>query len=205
MKKIIILSCLIFALILTGCDINISFGGKDQNDNDKEYFDNVKDQNDDFSFDKLIEGINSVIEKDDTPFEGVYVIAPDASLMDSQYYSDEIGESYIEFKKDNTFVAYLGFGNYIEGTYTADKDTVKCTANSFVGKYSPIQNISASITFSKTSNAIFVVKSASESYTVKTTNMNDAGEWVFDGDTKEMPLTSFSENTIYTLYSPINY
>ena len=192
MKKIIIFLCLILAFsLLSGCHINISFGDKSKKE-DKEYFDGVKDQNQ-----NVQETINS-----NTSIEGTYLIAEDSFLQSSPYYSEEIGDSYIEFKSNHTFFAYLGFSNAIEGTYEIEGDTISCTATKFRNEYSPIQDISASFTFKKISDALLKVTSASESYHVKTTNLDEYGNWVYDGGSKDMPLTPFSNNTNYTLFTP---
>ena len=191
MKKLFLLSLLLFVIILSGCKINLNI------------FNNENEETENNSNSSVDDIISNIVSNYPTPLEGTYVIAEDNSLTSSPNWDNELSDSSITFHSDNTFIAYLGFGNTIDGTYTIKDDTITCKATSFTNEYSPIQNISVNFSFQKISDAILKVNSADSSYRVKTTNMNDDGEWVYDGDTKDMPLTSFTKDTIYTLWEPL--
>ncbi len=180
MKKTAIFSLLIIALLLTGCTFKLPFN-------------------------KTKPSGEEIGAKDSTStLEGIFLIAEDDEFLSSPNYSEELSDAYIVFAKDNSFYAYLGFANTILGTYTISNNIITCDAKTFANDYSPTQNISASITFNY-DDAILTVIDASPSYHIKTTNIDEDGNWIFDGGEKDMPLTVFSKGVKYTLYMPINY
>ncbi len=181
MKIFAIISLLIITIILTGCTIKLPF---------------VKNE----PSGEVVE-VNTV----SSTLEGTFLIAPDNDFLTSRNYSDELNDAYIVFNKDNSFYAYLGFANMIHGSYTMANNIITCNATTFTNDYSPTQNISASITFKNNNDTILTVMSASPSYHIKTTNIDEDGNWIFDGGEKDMPLTVFSNGVTYTLYMPINY
>ena len=181
MKKLLVFSLIASMILLTGCSFNINFGNKSGDNSISNNGNNSKSY-----------------------IEGTYTFAIDDTLYNSPEYSEELGDAYISFSNDNSFIAYLGFANAIYGTYTFENNIITCNATDFSNEYSPNQKISASIVF-KYTPAILTVVSASPSYHIKTTTMNENGDWVYDGGEKDMPLTVFSKDFNYTLYMPREY
>jgi len=180
MKYFLLIFIMIITIVLTGCTIKLP------------------------GINNKTSGETVEIENISPTLEGTFLIAPDNDFFLSNNYSDELNDAYIVFSNDNSFKSYLGFANMIYGTYTMTDDIITCNATTFTNDYSPTQNISASITF-KNNGAILTVLSSSPSYHIKTTNIDENGNWVFDGGEKDMPLTVFTSGINYTLYMPINY
>ena len=193
MKKIIILSSLICVLLLTGCNFKLPFFNKKTPTKSGEaVIETVKP----------VESNNKdVVTTSSNYFDETFVIALDEV---PEQGSEEILDSFIDFDEDGSFYAYIGFTNGLFGTYTVDNNKITCLVNKCSNEYSPNQETSATITLNK-DFAILTVLSASPSYHVKTTNMDENGEWVFDGGEKDIALTSFTPGNTYTLYMPIDY
>ena len=179
MRLFALILILIISIVLTGCTIKLPGNNK-------------------------LSGETIDVENESSSLDGTFLIAPDNDFLTSRDYTDELNDAYIVFAKDNTFCAYLGFANMIYGKYTMTNNIITCNATTFTNEYSPVQNISASVTFKNNNNTILTVMSASPSFHIKTTNMNEDGNWVYDGGEKDMPLSVFSEGISYTLYTPYN-
>lgn len=193
MKKALLLSILICAVLLTGCNIKLPFLQKESHKEDEDNTNSITNQ--------LIKEVENTKESLDDFFDESFVIAIDEAPENG---SEEILDSFIDFDADGSFNAYLGFGNTIFGSYTIKNNIITCNATTYANDYSPVQEISASFTLKK-DNAILKVISSSSTYRVKTTNMNENGDWVFDGEEKDLYLTSFTPGYTYTLYMPIDY
>ena len=96
----------------------------------------------------------------------------------------------ISFLEDNTFTAYIGWGNNISGTYNISGDNIiNCTVDNSWGEYSPNQETYAEISFKMNSDTEIEVIAASEYYTIKSTNLNENGNgWILTDEDKDMPL-----------------
>lgn len=193
MKKALLLSILICAILLTGCTIKLPFLQREPIKEEENNTESIINQ--------LIEEFENTEDSSDEYFDETFVIAIDEA---PEYGSEEILDSFIDFDEDGSFYAYLGFGNMMFGSYSIKNNVITCNAKTYSNEYSPVQNISASFTLKK-DYAILKVISASSTYRVKTTNMNEAGDWVFDGGEKDLYLTSFTPGYTYTLYMPIDY
>ena len=193
MKKAIILSSLICVILLTGCTFKLPFGGKAKPKPSGEVQIEVNTN-------QTTQITQNTTNSSSNYFDETFVIA----LDETPTGSEEILDSFIDFDEDGSFYAYIGFTNGLYGTYTVDNNNITCLVNKCSNEYSPNQETSATITLNK-DFAILTVLSASPSYHVKTTNMDENGEWVFDGGEKDIALTSFTPGNTYTLYMPIDY
>ena len=77
------------------------------------------------------------------------------------------GDESIEFSGNNTFNAYLGFGNSISGSYTISNNEINCIADTFYSEYGPNQKITASLTFKINSDSEIEIINTSEKYEIK--------------------------------------
>ncbi len=119
-----------------------------------------------------------------------YIIEFDEAILGEAFKEagNEIkGCEYNLSFKDGKFVAYMNFGNSVEGTYTVSDNIISCKLTKASGEYSPDQNIKGDISFKVVSSDTLQVISAPESYTVKIAEISD-GEWVLTSEEKEMGL-----------------
>jgi len=119
-----------------------------------------------------------------------YAIQFDADLLGEEFKQagNEIkGCDYeISFLENNTFIAYMNFGNSIEGTYSISNDNkINCIITSASGEYSPKQEVSGRISFKINSNSEIEILDIPEFYTIKTSTSTESG-WVLTDETKEM-------------------
>lgn len=114
-----------------------------------------------------------------------YVQSDETPLNDGINTSD----CEISFLENNTFTAYIGWGNAISGTYKiSDDNIIECTVNTAWGEYSPKQETYAKFSFKINSNSEIEILDASEFYQVKVTNLNESGQWVLTDENKDMSL-----------------
>ena len=123
-----------------------------------------------------------------TPFKlGDYYVRSSETTLDDEINSTDYRISFLE---DNTFTAYISWGNNISGTYNiSDDNIINCTVYNFWSEYSPNQDTYAEISFKINSVTEIEVTDASEYYTIKTTNLSENGNsWILTDEDKDMTL-----------------
>ena len=181
MKKNILILLVICVIALAGCGIKLP--SKEENNTPKESA-------------EIIAASKSI--------DGTFTIMANDTFLSSEDYSEELSDAYIILSNEYVFYAYLGFGNTVSGTYKVSNDVITCEMSSFANEYSPIQDISAFVSFKNNYDNTLTVIDASPSFHIKTTNMDENGIWVYDGGEKDMPLTVFTKGISYKLYELYN-
>lgn len=183
-KKIINFSIMLFLITVL---FLVSLTGCGQNTNNSN---NVSSQE------------NQVVSSPDNSNEiqvnlGSYVVQPDEKILDD--ITDIMGDEDITFSENNKFDAYIGFGNYVSGTYSlSDSNTINCTITSFIGEYSPEQKVDGSMTFKIIDDSTIELVNVSTTTKVQTTNLTDSG-WVLSGEYKDLSLRPFEKGIKFVL------
>lgn len=144
---------------------------------------------------KNTETNNNTVSQEKTNFTiGEYSIQVDKSILDDT--EDTAGDGAIEFLEDNTFNAYMGFGNGILGTYTVSDNKIDCIADTSYGEYGPNQKINASMSFKINSKSEIELIDTSETYQIK---IVDIPNNTLTNETKDMYLWPFVKGIKFIL------
>ena len=127
---------------------------------------------------------------------GSYIIGQNENLLNEDNYIGDFEEN-IEFFHDNTFAAYIGWGNAISGTFEVSDDTITCIVNKFWGEYSPDQEVNAYINFKILDSGVIKISEASETYTI---HIVDVVSRTLLDETKEMYLSPFMKDITFNFY-----
>ena len=143
--------------------------------------------------------INNTIENkaDKKIVFGKYQIIPDKNILDKEYFEiSDYGDEIIEFKDNNSFKAYLGWGNGILGAYTISNDEIICTAKTFYSNNAPDQDINISFTFKIINNSEIEITKAPSSYTIHTVDFTTHS---LTNEIKEMSFLPFVVGTQFKI------
>lgn len=181
--------CMFIILILIFALIAVYYFGFVAN---KDIVDNPNNNISDTTLNNSNENISANISSNSTiEFKpSKYAIQFNADLLGEEFEQagNEIkGCDYeISFLENNKFIAYMNFGNSIEGTYSvSDDNKINCILTSASGEYSPKQKINEKISFKINSDSEIEIIEVPEFYTIKTSKTTESGEVLTD-ETKEM-------------------
>ncbi len=121
---------------------------------------------------------------------GCYGISENSNMLNEDTYMGDFDEN-IEFFTDNTFAAYLGWGNAASGTFNISNDIITCEINDFWSEYSPHQETSAKILFKIIDANNIQIIDASETYII---HIVDIISKTLTSETKKMTLFPFIKN-----------